>query len=170
MLPGIRDGVPLGRCPVGRRSSAASYRGGCSARTSPSRRCSSRTRSRLAIASGSTRPSSSLLGHDCICFKLGIRFNDAAMVKRFLASGRSGYYLRIAAEGHLAASDPIEVLARHPAGVAVSELTRLSTRDRDDTEGLRRRSPSSSRSSRGARATRRATSPGYPAATVARSR
>ena len=33
------------------------------------------------------------------CFKLGIRFADPGMVKRFLGAGRSGYYLRILTEG-----------------------------------------------------------------------
>jgi MOSC domain-containing protein YiiM len=72
------------------------------------------------------------------CFKLGIRFDDARMVRRFLAAGRSGYYLRIAAEGDVAAADKIDLLASHPAHVPVSEITRLATQDRDDTDGLRR--------------------------------
>ena len=72
------------------------------------------------------------------CFKLGIRFDDAGMVRRFLAAGRSGYYLRIAEEGEVAAGDEIALLERHPAGVPVSEVTRLFARDRGDAEGLRR--------------------------------
>jgi MOSC domain-containing protein YiiM len=72
------------------------------------------------------------------CFKLGIRFGDAGMVRRFLEAGRSGYYLRIAAEGEVEAGDEIEVLARDPARVPVSEITRLFTRDRHDTEAIRR--------------------------------
>jgi MOSC domain-containing protein YiiM len=72
------------------------------------------------------------------CFKLGIRFDDAAMVKRFFIAERSGYYLRIATEGYVAAGDQIECLARHPAQVPVSEITRLFARDHDDSDGLRR--------------------------------
>lgn len=72
------------------------------------------------------------------CFKLGIRFDDAGMVRRFLKAGRSGYYLRIATEGDVAAGDRIELLARDPANVPVSEITRLFTRDRHDIEGIRR--------------------------------
>src|ERR1044071_6778196 len=37
------------------------------------------------------------------CFKLGIRFERADMVKRFLESRRSGFYLSVAAEGELEA-------------------------------------------------------------------
>ncbi len=72
------------------------------------------------------------------CFKLGIRFNDAGMVRRFLVAGRSGYYLGIAAAGSIAAGDSIELVERHAAAVPVSEITRLFTRDRHDINGLRR--------------------------------
>jgi MOSC domain-containing protein YiiM len=72
------------------------------------------------------------------CYKLGIRFDDAGMVRRFLASGRSGYYLRIATEGDVGAGDEIDLLARDPARVAVSEISRLATQDRGDIDGLRR--------------------------------
>ena len=72
------------------------------------------------------------------CFKLGIRFDDPGMVRRFLRAGRSGYYLRIASEGEVAAGDRIDILARDPAGVPVSEITRLFTRDQDDIEAIRR--------------------------------
>jgi MOSC domain-containing protein YiiM len=72
------------------------------------------------------------------CFKLGIRLGDATMVKRFLAAGRTGYYVRIVTEGSLEAGDRIEPLARDPANVPVSEITRLFTRDRRDVDGLRR--------------------------------
>ena len=72
------------------------------------------------------------------CFKLGIRFDDPGMVRRFLRAGRSGYYLRIASEGEVAAGDRIDIVAPDPPGVPVSEITRLFTRDQDDVEGIRR--------------------------------
>jgi MOSC domain-containing protein YiiM len=72
------------------------------------------------------------------CFKLGIRFDDPGMLRRFLVSGRTGYYLRIVQEGDVGASDRIEVLERHPAGLTVSEVTGLLTRHRHDAVMLRR--------------------------------
>lgn len=72
------------------------------------------------------------------CFKLGLRFGDPLMVKRFLAAGRSGYYLRIVEAGTLSAGDPIEIAEHAAARVSVSEVTRLFTRDRADIPGLRR--------------------------------
>ena len=72
------------------------------------------------------------------CFKLGIRFNDAGMVRRFLEAARTGYYLRIETAGQLEAGDDVELVARDAAAVPVSEVTRLATRDRYDAAGLRR--------------------------------
>jgi MOSC domain-containing protein YiiM len=44
------------------------------------------------------------------CFKLGIRFNRSDMVKGFLQSGRTGFYLAIVTEGEVKAGDSIELL------------------------------------------------------------
>lgn len=63
------------------------------------------------------------------CFKLGIRFGRADMVKRFLASGRSGFYFAVAVEGDLAAGDAIEIIERHPAAVTIPELLRMYLTD-----------------------------------------
>ncbi len=43
------------------------------------------------------------------CYKLGVRFGRLDMVRRFLASGRSGFYLAVHEEGDVAAGDPIEL-------------------------------------------------------------
>src|SRR5260370_20195642 len=45
------------------------------------------------------------------CFKLGIRFGRPDMVKRFLRSGRTGFYLRVEREGDAAAGDAIAPIA-----------------------------------------------------------
>jgi len=63
------------------------------------------------------------------CYKLGIRFGDPHMVKRFLASRRTGFYLAVAVEGDLAAGDTIEIVERHPAAIAIPELLRMYLRD-----------------------------------------
>jgi MOSC domain-containing protein YiiM len=59
------------------------------------------------------------------CYKLGVRFQSDDMVKRFLASGRTGFYLAVTAEGEVGAGDEITVIARDPNAVPVSEITRL---------------------------------------------
>jgi MOSC domain-containing protein YiiM len=59
------------------------------------------------------------------CYKLGIRFESDQMVKRFLAAGRSGFYVAVLEEGQVGAGDAVELVARHAAAVRVSEITRL---------------------------------------------
>jgi MOSC domain-containing protein YiiM len=75
------------------------------------------------------------------CYKLGIRFQDGGMVKRFLASGRTGFYLAVTWEGEVGAGDQIMVTARDPNAVAISEITRLYVANRyaeEDVMAVRR--------------------------------
>ena len=55
------------------------------------------------------------------CFKLTIRFGRADMIKRFLRSGRSGFYLAVTKEGAIAAGDAISVIRRHPDAITIAE-------------------------------------------------
>jgi MOSC domain-containing protein YiiM len=71
------------------------------------------------------------------CFKLGIRFGRADMVKRFLDSRRTGFYLSVAVEGDVGAGDAIEILERHPAAVSIPELLRMYLTNVIDPERLR---------------------------------
>jgi MOSC domain-containing protein YiiM len=59
------------------------------------------------------------------CYKLGIRFGADDMVKRFLASGRTGFYVAVVREGEVGVGDEMKVIGRGAEGVAVSEITRL---------------------------------------------
>jgi MOSC domain-containing protein YiiM len=59
------------------------------------------------------------------CYKLGVRFGSDDMVKRFLASGRTGFYVAVVREGEVGTGDEMKVIGRGVEGVAVSEITRL---------------------------------------------
>jgi MOSC domain-containing protein YiiM len=59
------------------------------------------------------------------CYKLGVRFGSDDMVKRFLASGRTGFYVAVVREGEIGAGDEIAAIAREPNAVPVSEITHL---------------------------------------------
>lgn len=59
------------------------------------------------------------------CYKLGLRFQSDDMVKRFLASGRTGFYFAVTREGEVGAGNQIKVLARDANAVTVSEIARL---------------------------------------------
>lgn len=59
------------------------------------------------------------------CYKLGIRFQSDVMVKRFLASKRSGFYLAVMREGDVGVGDEIKEISRDPNRVSISEINRL---------------------------------------------
>jgi MOSC domain-containing protein YiiM len=59
------------------------------------------------------------------CYKLGVRFGSDDMVRRFLASGRTGFYMMVVREGEVGAGDEMKLTARDVNAVAVSEITRL---------------------------------------------
>jgi MOSC domain-containing protein YiiM len=72
------------------------------------------------------------------CYTLGLRFGREDMVKRFLASRRSGYYLAVEVEGDVGVGDRVETLTRHPARIPVAEITRVYASDRDDLASIER--------------------------------
>lgn len=75
------------------------------------------------------------------CYKLGVRFESDDMVRRFLASGRTGFYLAVTREGKVGTGDEMKMIARDPNGVPVSEITRLYVAKRygdDDVTSVRR--------------------------------
>jgi MOSC domain-containing protein YiiM len=71
------------------------------------------------------------------CYKLGIRFESDDMVQRFLASGRTGFYLAVTHEGVVGAGDEITRLTRDPDSIPVSVITRLYVAKKYDADDLR---------------------------------
>jgi MOSC domain-containing protein YiiM len=72
------------------------------------------------------------------CYKLGIRFGRRDMVKRFLASERTGFYLAVLQEGEVGAGDAVELIERNEQSVRLSDITRLYTREKHNVQLLRR--------------------------------
>ena len=58
------------------------------------------------------------------CFKLGLRFADPKMLKRFTLAERPGAYLRIVREGEIGAGDELEVFDRPAHGVTIALVAR----------------------------------------------
>ena len=77
------------------------------------------------------------------CFKLGIRFGRPDIVKRFLRSGRTGFYFAVLLEGGVGAGDSIEVMAQAEGGLTVADVVNLYTVDAENQELLRRATQSS---------------------------
>jgi MOSC domain-containing protein YiiM len=59
------------------------------------------------------------------CFKLGIRFGRAGMVKRFVAAGRPGFYVRVLREGDIARGDAITIVERAANSMSISDIFSL---------------------------------------------
>jgi len=72
------------------------------------------------------------------CFKLGIRFERPDLVKRFLQSKRTGFYLAVQREGDVTAGDSIEFIDRSESGVTILDITNLYALDSQSQELLRR--------------------------------
>jgi len=72
------------------------------------------------------------------CYKLGIKFGRDDIIKRFLASGFTGFYLAVLEEGEVAAGDAITLIERDEHRVKVSDITRLYARDKGNLEALQR--------------------------------
>ena len=68
------------------------------------------------------------------CYKLGIRFGRADIIKRFLVSERTGFYFSVLKEGEVGAGDEIELLERNSSGVRVVDVTRLYSSDRENVD------------------------------------
>jgi MOSC domain-containing protein YiiM len=60
------------------------------------------------------------------------------MVKRFLRSRRTGFYLSVVREGEFGSGDLIRFLSRDESRVSVADVTRLYAFDRKDLAGMRR--------------------------------
>ncbi|MBD2000110.1 MOSC domain-containing protein [Leptolyngbya sp. FACHB-541] len=72
------------------------------------------------------------------CYKLGIRFERPDMVKRFLASRRTGFYFQVLQEGEVGAGDTLELVSRNDNNITVADITRLYVREQDNPELLHR--------------------------------
>lgn len=72
------------------------------------------------------------------CYKLAIRFGRPDIVKRFLASERTGFYFSVLQEGEVGAGDTIESVERSEDGLRVSDITSLYTREKRNIGLLRR--------------------------------
>jgi MOSC domain-containing protein YiiM len=72
------------------------------------------------------------------CYKLGIKFRRADILKRFLVSRRSGFYFGVLREGEVQAGDSLERLSHDKNSVSIADIIRLYAFERDDLETLRR--------------------------------
>jgi MOSC domain-containing protein YiiM len=62
------------------------------------------------------------------CYKLAIRFNRPDMVKRFMKSGRTGFYLAVLKEGEIGAGDAIGPVVQDQHRISVAAVVAAKSR------------------------------------------
>lgn len=72
------------------------------------------------------------------CYKLALKFGRADIIKRFLQSERTGFYLAVLKEGEVGTGDEFELMNRDGHDVRISDITRLYTGEKHNAELLRR--------------------------------
>src|SRR5262245_20079370 len=72
------------------------------------------------------------------CAKLALKMGMPTFPKRFLASERVGFYLRVLQEGEVGAGDPIERVTVDPEQMTVRAFLHLAYFDEGNLEGVRK--------------------------------
>jgi MOSC domain-containing protein YiiM len=71
------------------------------------------------------------------CFKLAIRFGREDMIRRFVESNRSGFYVSVVREGAVASGDQIRFIDRAAGSMSVASIASLRYNDYDKLDELR---------------------------------
>ena len=72
------------------------------------------------------------------CYKLGIRFGRTDIIKRFLISERTGFYLSVLKEGEVGVGDEFQLIEKNVSGVRVVDVTRLYSSEKGNVALMQR--------------------------------
>jgi MOSC domain-containing protein YiiM len=72
------------------------------------------------------------------CYKLGLKFGRSDMVKRFLASRRTGFYFAVLRNGMVRAGDSVALIGREQEEISVADITRLYAFEKNNLTKMRR--------------------------------
>ena len=72
------------------------------------------------------------------CYKLGIRMNDATMVRDFMKAERNGFYFKVLEAGEIEADLPITKISSDGYGLSVAETIQLYTTRNTDAGLLKK--------------------------------
>jgi len=72
------------------------------------------------------------------CFKLAMKFRRNDIIRRFLESGRTGFYMAVLRGGMVAPGDSVELLGADPHSVSIADLVRLRLPGEKDPDVLSR--------------------------------
>jgi MOSC domain-containing protein YiiM len=70
------------------------------------------------------------------CFKLAAKFGRDDIIKRFLDSGRSGFYLAVVEDGTVGAGDAIELISRAEDSLSIATIFEMYAHGTTDRELL----------------------------------
>jgi MOSC domain-containing protein YiiM len=70
------------------------------------------------------------------CYKLGLKMGSAQFPKQFLASHRTGYYVRVLEEGNIGAGDSIQRISTDPEQMTIRQAVRLAFFEQEDVAML----------------------------------
>ena len=71
------------------------------------------------------------------CFKLGIRFNDATMPKKFLPACKNGIYFKVIQTGHIQKGDTIKLLQQSDYNITIQQLAEAYAYPKDHPDLLK---------------------------------
>jgi len=72
------------------------------------------------------------------CYKLAIKMQMPQFPKLFMASGRTGFYLRVLQAGEVGAGDAIERVEIDPDKMSVQKIFHLAFRDQNNREAIQK--------------------------------
>jgi MOSC domain-containing protein YiiM len=72
------------------------------------------------------------------CYKLALRFGRNDILRRFLTSQRTGFYLAVKQEGVVSVGDELRLIERQQETVTVVDITRLYASEKYDIDLLRK--------------------------------
>jgi MOSC domain-containing protein YiiM len=74
------------------------------------------------------------------CYKLGVRFGQMDVIRRFMVSGRPGIYFKVLTEGEVQTGDKIKIIRRDKNNVTVKDIVSLyiARNDIDNIETMKR--------------------------------
>ncbi|OCT15900.1 cytoplasmic protein [Paenibacillus pectinilyticus] len=72
------------------------------------------------------------------CFKLSVKYDRPDMPLKVQESGYTGFYFRVVQEGHVAKTDILKRVLRHPHGITVAYANRIMHQEKDNVAGIRK--------------------------------
>jgi MOSC domain-containing protein YiiM len=72
------------------------------------------------------------------CYKLAAKFQRDDILRRFLVSGRSGFYFSVEQEGEVEVGDSFELISRDHDGITIAEMNRLFVQEKYNRDLLQK--------------------------------